>query len=427
MNGLELFKWRAFSALEKMAHLRKGSQQPSVTAFEPLEELQGDATDRLWVFCSTIGELHACKSLLDRLYQTHALVLITDRDCYRESYQQHYPGAVVVQLEAGDSDISELLQRLPPAKLIVCEIPALPHDAPCRLSYGFLRRVKNSGANIHLVNGWLYSYPPSCRMDWIERRLFSRDYLQLFDHLSVQTAEVKAALIMAGADVRKISVTGNMKFDALLDEGIQNLNEKTGAVIESLALGPRKVLVAGCLASLEESSRLMIALRALKQRMPDLFIVIAPRHPENAAFMATFIGLLNDSGLAYSFRSTMQPGSLETSELLVLDTFGELKAFYAVADLCYVGCNHNILEPLSFGKTTLTSGDWDPQFPSYPVYQQAKASGLVQDVGTEPELSELLFRLLTTEPDHDKAEVGLVLSRLSGATEVNYRIIEQAC
>jgi len=242
-------RWAAFSLLNRLADIR--STLPAAPRIYPPEHPNDEQGPLIWLFCSTIGEVNACLPFLRRLEAAGRLVIMTDRHCYREVYQRHFPDAHVVELSGRITDAGLLANQFPPSLFIVCEIPAMPSDAPCRLSYGMLREARKAGAAVHLVNGWLYGYAPACRMDRLEVLLFRKDYLAAFDTLGVQNEEIKARLEKAGARGDRISVTGNMKFDSIGDADVRPPEPLSKGVLDAYSSTDDPVVVAGCLADIE--------------------------------------------------------------------------------------------------------------------------------------------------------------------------------
>ncbi|MGI8656145.1 MAG: 3-deoxy-D-manno-octulosonic acid transferase, partial [Pyrinomonadaceae bacterium] len=86
-------------------------------------------------------------------------------------------------------------------------------------------------------------------------------------------------------------------------------------------------------------------------------LLIAPRHPERFAEVAA---LLSASGLAWT-RRTHEPYIIdETCEAVLLDSIGELRAIYPLAEIVFVGGSiaqtggHNVLEPAAAGACIVT-------------------------------------------------------------------------
>jgi len=96
-----------------------------------------------------------------------------------------------------------------------------------------------------------------------------------------------------------------------------------------------------------EDAIVAAAHRRLKATRPGLLTIIAPRHPERGAAIAT---ALTDDGYAVAQRSRAAPVTAAT-EIYIADTLGELGLFYRLAEIVFVGGSlvptggHNLLEP----------------------------------------------------------------------------------
>lgn len=98
----------------------------------------------------------------------------------------------------------------------------------------------------------------------------------------------------------------------------------------------------------DEEKQLAFAWLSTKEKLvaPVLF-VIAPRHPDRAA---QIIKELTTIGLTCSRRSCQEAVNTST-EIYIADTLGEMQAWYANAQACFVGGSlierggHNVLEP----------------------------------------------------------------------------------
>jgi 3-deoxy-D-manno-octulosonic-acid transferase len=372
----------------------------------------------IWIFCSTIGELNACKLLLQHYSALGNVLLLTDREIYLQSYQDQFPSAVIAVADLDFRHTAELIRRYPPQLAIVCEIPVLLHDAPCRLSYGVLRALKKQQVRICLVNGWLYGYQPACKQDSIEKLLFERDYLQCFDLLSVQTEEIRQVLLQRGAQADKVVVTGNMKYDNL-DTSLA-LTAHTEALLEVLK-PQRPLFVAGCVTNIWEYQLVVAAYASARKKLPALKLIIAPRHPEKPEQLSALQDLMQQYQLQYDFRSHVSAANLQLKDVLIIDTFGELKALYSVADACYVGINHNILEPLSLNKPVAVLGDWEKTYPSYPVFRIAEQASMVTIVSDADALTRFLMSAVAD--DSTAVNVATQLNELSGALAKNIDLI----
>ena len=371
LTGIRPFthvKWRLFRLLERLSDLRGNSAAGHLELIQPDRPLES-----LWVFVSTIGELNAIDPLLREIIECVPqlkLVLITDHPHYRDSYLARYPKAEVCVTRGHGTDAATLARHYPPQVLVVAEIPCWPSDAPCRFSFAFLLEAKRAGAATLLVNAWLYHYTPPSRMDVIERRLFQRDYLQMFDAIGAQTEEMRQHFLTAGADAKRIVVTGNIKFDAMQQPNWSPAGTRSPVMLSAMIESARPVIVAGCITNFEEQEMVLDAFVTVCDSHPDVLLILAPRHPEVSEYMQTLRESLDQRRLPAVFRSMMSDMPIRAqSACLVLDTMGELRDFYATAMVAHVGVDHNVLEPLGFGKPVTVRPGWDTTYPSYPVYR----------------------------------------------------------
>jgi 3-deoxy-D-manno-octulosonic-acid transferase len=164
--------------------------------------------------------------------------------------------------------------------------------------------------------------------------------------IAAQTSEDAARFEALGTDKDRITVTGNIKFD--LDLGDDVIRQ--GRQHRQTLFGPRPVVLAASTHAGEEE-QLLARLGGLHQRVPGVLLVLVPRHPERFAPVAA---LCRAAGYRTVLRSDTAVCSAE-DDVFVLDSMGELRAFYAAADVAFVGGSlvpvggHNVLEPAMVG------------------------------------------------------------------------------
>lgn len=418
-------KWLAFRFLEWLSDLRGNA------VAVPLEiDRAAHSEPSIWVFVSTIGELNAIDPFLKKLvsHSSHLkLVLITDHPHYLESYRSRYPDSAVVVSMGHSNDAKQLAERFLPELLVVGEIPCWPGDAPCRFSFAFLVEAKRRGARACVVNGWLYYYPPSCRMDQLERQLFHADYLNAFDLLAVQTEDVKSAMVEQGADPARIHVVGNLKFDALPPADWSPQQAKSPKMLSAMIAAGRPVIVAGCVTEYDDQNLVLDAFQQFQSEHPDALLVIAPRHPEVSERMAMLEAFLGQRDIPYLFRSRVGDEPITAAvACLVLDTIGELRDVYAASSVAHVGVDHNVLEPLGFGKPVTVQPGWNETYPSYPVYRLLQEHGGFTQVASADELAAAWKRLLESTESYRQAqvEIGGVLAAVRGAVERHWAVVQ---
>ena len=167
--------------------------------------------------------------------------------------------------------------------------------------------------------------------------------LNQFAAILAQSNDDAKRFIALGASAHLVSVLGNMKFDVQLqvsqNNQYQQLKEKWGA--------ERAVFIAASTHDNEEK-QLLSRLNLLKEAIPHLILLIAPRHPER------FKEIYNMScghGFTTELRSQLTTLHANT-EVVVIDSLGELINFYQLSDYAFVGGSlvpvggHNVLEPI---------------------------------------------------------------------------------
>lgn len=413
----ERARWSLFRLLESV------SKQPSGETLNQATLSNGHGKPAVWVFASTIGELNAVapflKTLTAALHGT-PLVFISDHEHYRETYLGKYPDAHFYSSKGTTPDALRLAAAYPPKSLYIAEIPCLLSDAPCRFSYAFVRTAKTHGAVISIINGWLYEQAPSCRLDAWERRLLLTDYLAHIDHACVQTQYVAERMVSAGLDPDKVTITGNMKFDAIDKQAWSADTTRSPVMLSALIDSTRPVLVAGCLKKPPEQAMIIDAFLQTLQSCPQTLMVIAHRHPEVPGNIERLTAALNEAGIRHVRRS--EKGDVPIGpevQCLVLDTMGELRDFYAAATVTHVGADHNLLEPLGFDKPVTTVSTWHTGFPNYPVFEMMKAVDGIVTVDSAEQLGTTWANWLS-DPESLKEQrqrVQQVLIDAAGATQ----------
>jgi 3-deoxy-D-manno-octulosonic-acid transferase len=105
-----------------------------------------------------------------------------------------------------------------------------------------------------------------------------------------------------------------------------------------------------------EEEAVLAAHAAVRTAAPGALLVLVPRHPARFGAVAD---LLRRSRVAFVTRSSAAAVAGDT-EVLLVDTHGELMQFYAAADVAFVGGSlvpiggHNLLEPAALAKPILT-------------------------------------------------------------------------
>jgi len=136
---------------------------------------------------------------------------------------------------------------------------------------------------------------------------------------------------------------------------------------------------------------------------------------------------LAERQLSARFRSTCEDVPVDDGlSCLVLDTIGELRDFYAIATVAHVGVDHNVLEPLGFGKLVTVKPGWDQTYPSYPVYRMLMDADALLEATSAPQLAAGWLSLIDN-PEFLRSRLLAVtdsLGKVRGALNRHLRMLE---
>jgi 3-deoxy-D-manno-octulosonic-acid transferase len=241
--------------------------------------------------------------------------------------------------------------------------------------------------------------------------------LDFIGYPSLQDEERWRAL---GIAAHENSVTGNIKFD---QEGVAPALPPADLSQVFTALGWEindPVFLAGSTCHLAEEEVVLNAWLSLRERFPDLRLILAPRHAERRH---EIVELLKKYELTVALRS--EKNSPHSADVFLLDTTGELIAWYVAAKVIFIGKSlgmekmrggHNPVEPLVLGRPALV-GPYMENF--QPLVAHLLAACGILEVKNAEEMALVTERLLLApEEAVGLVERGMhVLKQDQGATE----------
>jgi 3-deoxy-D-manno-octulosonic-acid transferase len=255
-------------------------------------------------------------------------------------------------------------------------------------------------------------------------RFFTGPIFRKLDAICVQEADDPGRWVSLGVDRDRVHVTGNIKFDqpATRDERASGFRELL-ARLSVPAAAP--VLLGGSTFPGEEGMLARICMR-LRREFPGLFLIVVPRHVERANEAAAEV---TEAGLTFALRSAETPRA-EGPGCLIVNTTGELKGWYELATVVYIGKSmsaaatggQNPVEPVFAGKPVL----FGPHMENFrAVVSRLLASDAAIEVQDEAALEETVAALLR-DPTQREALAGRALGIVAahqGATERTARLV----
>ena len=359
---------------------------------------------RILLHAVSVGEVQAVAPLAE-LLRTHAEVVVsvtTDTGIVRA--RQRLTDIPVVRFPFDFSwAMRGLLSAVQPDVVVLAELELWPNcTALC----------VQRGIRVGVVNGRLSprSFRRYLRVRWLLRPMFRR-----LSFVAAQDRAYADRFVAMGVDPTRVKVTGTMKWDSAASGGVQ------GADALATALGidrSKPLIVAGSTAPGEEAM-----LHAACP--PGVQLLCAPRKPEWFAQAATAMP-------ACVRRSERREGRSDApaSGRFLLDTIGELRAAYSLADVVVIGRSFGVLhgsdmmEPAALGKPVVVG----PRVGDFQSTADALLAGDAMVQVNAAGLADAIRALLADPARREQLaeNASAVIAREQGATARNAAYIRAA-
>jgi 3-deoxy-D-manno-octulosonic-acid transferase len=326
----------------------------------------------IWFRAVSVGEVHEALTIIWRIHKEHPEIPMALSVTTTTGYQtarHRAPAGVAVTYYPVDFTIciERALKCFQPRLIVLVESDVWPN---------FMRLARSCRIPVALINARISQR--SLRGYKLAQFWFGR----VFRHIALATAPDQSAakrLAEVGVPRERIHIVGSLKYEvAALGEHKPEVEPRVLLRAAGWKLGA-PILVAGSTHCGEEEIFLKMFPR-LREQVPDLFLVLAPRHAERGSKVAK---LAEKFGVPCARRSQLKGDAIGRAELelsktppsssqsqlpatnaahcLLLDTTGELRGFYREATVIFVGKSlvgrggQNILEasitgnPVVFG------------------------------------------------------------------------------
>lgn len=298
---------------------------------------------RLWLHAVSVGEVNLLKPLLKRIAESHPnweiVISATSKTGY-ELAKKSFADRIVFRCPLDFHWATErAMKRLCPDLLVLAELEIWPN---------LLLSAKRRGVRVAVVNGRISdaSFPTYHRFRFFLQRFFRR-----VDRIVAQDQTAADRFLALGAAHDAVAVTGSMKFDGARTD---RRNEKTVELARLAGISDEDVVFLAGSSQEPEEKFALETFRELAPIYPKLRLILVPRHPERFDAVAR---LLDESGLP-SIRRTKLGERAEkdqTPPILLVDTVGELGAWWGTARIAFVGGSmgprggQNMIEPAAYG------------------------------------------------------------------------------
>lgn len=293
-----------------------------------------------WFHAVSVGEAVLIAPLIARLRRESPeieIVLSTTSQTGQAVAKSKYPDLPIFYAPLDFTwAIRRALRRLRPDVLVLVELEVWPN---------WIRAAKRSAVRVAIVNGRLSerSFRGYRRFRWVLRPIFAA-----FDRVLAQDSSSADRFCALGVPADRLQVTGSLKYD-----GAQTDRESAPTVRLRQLVGltdAELVWMAGSTQPGEDEAAIQSFTR-LADSYPHLRLVLVPRHPQR--FDAVW-KLCKTSEYPAIRRSQIE-GRVPTWRILLVDTVGELSAWWGAAHIAFVGGSfggrggQNMIEPAGFG------------------------------------------------------------------------------
>ena len=315
-----------------------------------LPKFKPDYRPVVWIHCVSVGETNAARPLVQELktaFPDIRLIVSTTTRTGQKLAMTIFADVVecifYVPFDFRWS-VRRALHRFEPKVLLLMET---------EIWFNLIRETYKNRGRIAIVNGRLSERSFD---RYTKIRPFMKRILGYLDLALMQENADATRLMSLGLRASKVKVTGNLKFDHDLDE---NENALTTELRDRFGIMSEAPLIIAASTHVPEEKWLTEAFKNVWKssgaNLPRL--MIAPRHPERFAEVAEIV---KATGFTWVRRSEKPSSRDKTAEIILLDSIGELRAAYPLAEIVFVGGSliphggQSIFEPAAVGKAIIT-------------------------------------------------------------------------
>ncbi len=296
------------------------------------------ANKSIWLHSVSLGETIAATPLIKALleaYPQYTIVITTMTPSGSAHVTKQFGDRVMHTYVPYDlpSVVNRFLKRTKPAIAIIMETELWPNLIHC---------LRQQHIPIMIANARLSQR--SCK-GYQRIRTLARQMMESITIVAAQSPLDGEHFKALGLSDKQLLISGNIKFDIDIPETLKEDGQKLKD-----AWHQRPSFVAASTHEGEEAIILQ-AFKKIRAKHSDALLILVPRHPERFDKIAQ---LCQKEGYQIARRSLKQLPDDNTA-IFLGDTLGELKLFYAAADVAFVGGSfvpvggHNLIEPAALG------------------------------------------------------------------------------
>jgi len=307
------------------------------------------ANQVIWIQAASAGETLAAQKLTSEIrkkYPEARIIFSTMTASGKSLAKKKIEGPDLIIYLPFDLNwvVKRSVRKFKPDLFIMIETELWPN---------LIRTLDEQGAQIMLASGRI-SDDSFGQYKFLGSLL--KDMLNRIDVFSMQHQEAAAKINELGAAEDHICINGNLKYDIDLKPPAKEeyLRKKEMMKISD----ETKVLVAGSTHQGEEEVILNLY-QQLKSQFKQFKILIAPRYVERREELLSLCQETETAAVLYSELKRNEIQLAADTDIIIVDTMGELAQLYFYADLVFIGGSlidrggHNVIEAAARAKVVL--------------------------------------------------------------------------
>lgn len=284
----------------------------------------------VWIHGVSLGEINATRTLVAELHKRSpemCVVISSTTQTGLARARQLYPGYTVFRFPLDFSFIiRRLLNRIRPTVIVLMELELWPNLTEIAGQRGIPLVIAN-GRVTEGKSMRRFGHP---LVRWAARRMFGK-----VRWVAAQDETHASRFVKLGALERRVTVCGSLKYDSAdISDRIDGEDE----LAEAMTIDRGKPLLVCGSTGPGEEALLLDAYERILAAHATLQLVLVPRKPERFDEVAELIHERGFTCLRRSGKPPLVPAErAEPTAVFLGDTLGELRVFYSLASVVFVG------------------------------------------------------------------------------------------
>jgi len=365
---------------------------------------QKPSENLVWFHAVSLGEVISSENIIKKILKSHEVILTVFTPTGLREAEKIYKDKIIIVYAPWDFFlfVDNFIKQFNPISLILFETEIWPsminicHKKNIPIIISNARLSESSLKKYHLI------------------KFFIREEMRKISLILAQSKRHKERFTDIGVLSENIKVVGSTKFD-----GNENI-----FLSDHLSLQDKKFILAAS-THYGEEEKILDAFHNVKNEIPDLKLIIVPRHPERTD---EILKISREMGISSKAAKEI-PGAFDLNDVIVINATGILKKLYSIANVSFIGGSllskyggHNVIEA-AYNKCAFIVGPYYKNFEDIiNLFQSSHGCILLKDPS---ELSSAFKELL----NNDELRANLidnayeVVLENQGSSDVQYKYI----